>query len=105
MGIDVPGEEMVEGRWRPETAENPTFYQFPLRSIIPRGPKNVLMAGRMFDAEPGAFSGMRVMVNMNQLGEAAGTCAFLALDQNKTVPDVDPSDVRRVLADGGSVVL
>lgn len=101
----APGQPEVHGRWRPETAENPTFYQIPFRSIVPKGGRNVILAGRMFDAEEVAFSGMRVMVNMNQLGEAAGVAAYLALDGNLPIDGVRPSDVRRLLADGGSVVI
>ena len=101
----APGTPPEIGRWRPETAENPTFYQIPFRSIVPKGSRNVLLAGRMFDAEETAFSGMRVMVNMNQLGEAAGVGAYLALDKNISVDQIDAADVRKVLAAGGSVVI
>jgi hypothetical protein len=59
----------------------------------------------MFDAEEIAFSGMRVMVNMNQLGEAAGTAAYVALDHDISVNQIDPAEVRRLLAAGGSVIV
>lgn len=101
----APGTPPEEGRWRPETGENPTFYQIPFRSIVPKGSENVLLAGRMFDAEEIAFSGMRVMVNMNQLGEAAGTAAYVALDHDIPVNQIDPAEVRRLLAAGGSVIV
>jgi hypothetical protein len=45
------------------------------------------------------------MVNMNQLGEAAGVTSFLALNQNKAVQDVDPQDVRSELKAGGSIII
>ena len=101
----APGEPAVRGRWRPETPENPTFYQIPFRSIVPKNSENVLLAGRMFDAEEIAFSGMRVMVNMNQLGEAAGVAAYLALDQGIPVHQIDAADVRKTLAAGGSIII
>lgn len=101
----APGEPVQRGRWRPETAENPTFYQIPFRSIVPKNSENVLLAGRMFDAEEIAFSGMRVMVNMNQLGEAAGVAAYLALDQGIPVHQIDAADVRKTLAAGGSIII
>ncbi len=102
----IDGDHQVKtGRWRPETKTNPTFYQFPLRALIPVQTKNVLLAGRMFDAGKHAFSGMRVMVNMNQLGEAAGVAACLALTHNIPVAQVNPADVRQKLKDGGSVII
>jgi len=86
-------------------ATNPTFYQVPLRSIIPQKFDNVMIAGRMLDASKMAFSGIRVMVNMNQLGEAAGVTSWLAMNQNKAVQDVNPVDVRKELAKGGSLII
>ncbi len=100
-----PGYPSQERRWRPETATDPTFYQIPLRSIIPGKYDNLILAGRMFDADKVAFSGARVMVNMNQLGEAAGTAAYLALDQNKAIPKLNPNDVRNSLQKQGSIML
>jgi len=92
-------------RWREETVTNPTFYQVPLRSIIPQGSENLMVAGRMLDAGMIAFSGIRVMVNMNQLGEAAGVTSYLALNQNKPVHKVDATEVRDELAKGGSIII
>ncbi|MGC4235570.1 MAG: FAD-dependent oxidoreductase [Niabella sp.] len=93
------------GRWRPETKENPTFYQVPLRSLIPLRSKNIILAGRMLDASDIAFSGVRVMVNMNQTGEAAGVTAFLALQKNIAIPEVSGTEVRETLATGGSIII
>ncbi len=95
----------VEGRWRPETAENPTFYQIPLRSLVPNGSENLIVAGRMLDVELEAYGAVRVMVNMNQTGEAAGTAAYHALDAGVPVERVDPAVVRKSLADGGSIII
>lgn len=92
-------------RWRPETADNPTFYQVPLRAIIPQKSKNVMIAGRMVDASSIAFGGIRVMVNLNQLGEAAGVATYLALNQSKAIPDVSHVDVRAELTRGGSIII
>ncbi len=101
----VPGQPTVAGRWREETKTNPTFYQIPLRSITPQKYGNLMIAGRMLDAEITAFSGIRVMVNMNQLGEAAGVASYLALHQNKKVQDLDPEEVRTTLKKGGSIII
>ena len=100
-----PGYPEERRRWREETPTNPTFYQVPLRSLIPKKTSNIIVAGRMLDASMVSFSGIRVMVNMNQLGEAAGITAFLALSQNKRIPDVSYKDVRKKLAVGGSLII
>ena len=105
QSYDVPGRPTAWSRWREKTATNPTFYQVPLRSIIPGRYPNLIVAGRMLDAQREAFGGVRPMVNMNQLGEAAGTTAYLALSNKKPIPEVDPRQVRALLAKGGSVVI
>lgn len=100
---DIPAEH---SRWREPTDENPTFYQIPFRSLLPAGgPDNLILAGRMLDADTLAHGAVRVMVNMNQTGEAAGVAAYLALHQQKAIGDLDPGDVRKTLADGGSLVI
>lgn len=101
----ISGEERVKSRWRDEIEKDPTFYQVPLRSIIPGKYNNLIVAGRMFDADLVAFSGVRVMVNMNQLGEAAGVAAYLAMHQRKSLSNLNPTDVRQEMKKGGSVIL
>ena len=100
-----PGYPDEKTRWRDQIPVNPTFYQVPLRSIIPQKFDNLILAGRMFDASIIAFSGIRVMVNMNQLGEAAGVTSYLALNQNKPIRNVNPVEVRNELAKGGSIII
>ncbi len=93
------------GRWRPESADNPTFYQVPYRSLVPQGARNVLVAGRCLDADEGAFGAVRVMVNCNQMGQAAGVAAWLADEAGVPVGQVDPVRLRGVLAEQGAVVI
>ena len=59
----------------------------------------------MLDADLVAFSAVRVMVNMNQTGEAAGTAAYLALDSNTPIPALNATTIRKMLAEKGSVVI
>lgn len=100
-----PGHPSETKRWREETPVNPTFYQIPLRSLIPHKFDNLILAGRMLDSSILAFSGVRVMVNMNQLGEAAGVCCYLALTQGKSIRNVNYKEVRNELSKGGSIIL
>ncbi len=93
------------GRWRPETEEDPTFYQIPYRSLVPRGAGNVLVAGRCLDADRGAFGAVRVMINTNQTGEAAGTAAWLALDSGKPVAEIDTGKLREVMKKQGALII
>jgi len=99
---DFYGSE--KGRWRPETEENPTYYQIPYRTMINRHVDNLILAGRTISTDKGAFGAVRVMVNLNQTGEAAGVAAWLALDSNHHVYDIDTVKLQKLLIDGGSII-
>jgi len=101
----VPGAETVRGRWREETGESPTFYQIPYRSLVPRGSANVLVAGRLMGADRGAYGAVRVMVNCNQTGEAAGTAAAICAASGSGVADVDAPELRGRMSAAGSVIV
>lgn len=81
------------------------FYQIPFSSLVPRGAKNVLIAGRNIDADEGAFGAVRVMVNCNQMGQAAGVGAWLALDSDAAVDSLDVKKLRATLRDQGAVIV
>jgi hypothetical protein len=81
------------------------FYQIPYGSLVPRASKNVLVAGRSLDADEQAFGGVRVMVNCNQTGEAAGVAAWLALDSGADVAAIDTARLRATLKKQGAAVM
>lgn len=99
------GKPAQMGTWRAPLAESPTFYQIPFRSLLCAPLENLVLAGRMLDADPVAFSALRVMVNMNQTGEAAGVASVMAIRGNIPVQSVDPTALRATLAQGGSIVI
>lgn len=81
------------------------FYQIPYRSLVPRGAENVLIAGRSIDADEGAFGAVRVMVNCNQTGQAAGVAAWLALDSGRSVAQIDTDRLRETLKQQGAAIV
>lgn len=103
--LDITAKGRIPGRWREERDTNPTFYQIPYRSMINHRCPNVVMAGRMICAEKPAYGAIRVMVNMNQTGEAAGTAAALALNTSNNACKIDPVTLRKQLAEDGSVII
>lgn len=92
-------------RWRDMSAPTPPCYQIPYRSLVPESAQNLLVAGRLLDADREAFGGVRVMVNMNQTGEAAGAAAFLALRRGLKPAELEPALIRSTLAEHGSIML
>jgi len=85
--------------------EKAPFYQVPYASLVPKGATNLLIAGRSIDADEGAFGAVRVMVNCNQMGQAAGVAAWLALDSAKPVAEIGPTKLRETLKAQGAIVL
>ncbi len=81
------------------------FYQIPLSTMVNDKAPNIVLAGRSVSADRGAFGGIRVMVNLNQTGEAAGVTASLAASQAKPVSNVDPQAVREQLRKVGAIMI
>ena len=67
--------------------------------------QNFIAAGRMLNADMGAFGALRVMVNLNQIGEAAGVAAYLSIHHGQSVQELDGVEVARTLSRGGSANL
>lgn len=103
---DLIGKDgsVTSRRWREESPGSPLYYEIPFGSLVPEEAENLLIAGRLIDAEREAFGGVRVMVNMNQTGEAAGVAAWLALEEQKTPKELNPVRLRTALADEGSCI-
>lgn len=92
--------------WWKEASDNyPRYWQIPYRSLLPREYGNLLVCGRSLDADSHAFGAARVMVNLNQTGEAAGVAASLCVAHNVRNDQLDTTLLRQELARGGSIVL
>ena len=63
----------------------------PLSSLIPKGSKNIIVAGRCISSDRLANSALRVQAACMGMGQAAGATAALAA-QNKTTPSSVPLD-------------
>jgi hypothetical protein len=77
-------------------------YQIPLRSLIARDGKNLLMAGRNLSADQLALSSARVSTSAAMMGQAAGIAAALAAGKTCDPRNLDPTDVRRVVIERGA---
>ena len=81
------------------------FYQIPLSTMISTRAPNTVLAGRIISADRSAYGAVRVMVNLNQTGEAAGVTAALAASEVVGIPDVKADAVRKKLAQLGAIVI
>lgn len=99
------GHPPEESTWLAPGQEAPNFYQIPYRALVPKCGGNVICAGRMLDADRNAYGAVRVMVNLNQTGEAAGVAAYESLNAGVGFEGVDGTRLRDTLARGGSCVI
>jgi hypothetical protein len=77
-------------------------YQIPLRSLIAKDGKNLMMAGRCFSADQLALSSARVTTTGSMMGQATGIVTALAVQQNCDPRDIDPQIVKKIILDRGA---
>jgi hypothetical protein len=100
--IDVHDPESGNFKFKEFNGE---FYQIPLSTMVSDKAPNTVLAGRMISTDRSAFGGIRVMVNLNQTGEAAGVTAALAVAMQKPVARVNAESVRKELSNLGAVII
>ncbi|MGP3984887.1 FAD-dependent oxidoreductase [Streptomyces sp. KR80] len=79
-----------------------TFYDIPLRCLLPRGIDRLLVAGRCISGTHVAHSSYRVMPVSMATGHAAGVCAALALRLGRAPRDVPHASVQAELRRQGA---
>jgi hypothetical protein len=79
-------------------------YHVPYRSLLPRGAKNLLVAGRCLSADQLALSSARVMTTASMMGQAAGIAAAWSAGARRPVAEVTTSALRRELLGRGAVL-
>lgn len=86
----------------PEDALEVPPYQIPLRSLVAKDGKNLLMAGRCFSCDQLALSSARVSTTGSMMGQAAGIAAALAVDKGCDVRDLECAQVRKIVEERGA---
>ncbi|MCI5969978.1 MAG: FAD-dependent oxidoreductase [Oscillospiraceae bacterium] len=95
----------VKSRWLPEGVESKRYYGIGYSSCIPDSKyPNLLMAGRMLDADEGAFGALRLQMYLNEIGEAAGEAAAIMVKTNAAAKDVDIKQLQNNLVNGGTIL-
>ncbi|MDF9827671.1 hypothetical protein M2447_001770 [Ereboglobus sp. PH5-10] len=89
---------------RPEQLGEGTVPTIPRRALIPKGGKNILVAGRSVGSDRLANSGFRVQAPCMAMGQAAGAIAALAARKKCQPLDVPFGEVRALLEQHGAVV-
>ncbi|MEZ6125516.1 MAG: FAD-dependent oxidoreductase [Planctomycetaceae bacterium] len=76
----------------------------PLRALIPKGSRDIIVAGRCVSSDRLANSGLRVQASCMGMGQAAGVAATLAAKAGTTPLEVPLSDIHTLLREHGQIV-
>ena len=80
------------------------FYTIPYRSLIPKGAKNMLVAGRCISSDHGAQASYRIMPVVCCIGEAAGVAVALAARDGVDTRDICVKELQEKLVNGGAFI-
>ena len=98
--VDLHGSDGV--KCKPLTAG--VIPTVPLSALVPKGSRNIIVAGRCVSSDRLANSGLRVQASCMAMGQAAGATAALAAQQNTTPLKVALKDIREMLSKHGAIV-
>ena len=71
-------------------------YTIPYRCLIPEVKENLLLFGRNISGTHMAHSNFRVMPICVGIGEAAGAAAYISVSQNRSLTEIDASEIREL---------
>lgn len=76
----------------------------PLRALLPRGSRQLIVAGRCACGDREASSAFRVQASAMAMGQAAGAVAALSVRRGRELHEVPLEDIHALLAQHGAIV-
>lgn len=76
----------------------------PLRALIPKGSKDIIVAGRCVSSDRLANSGLRVQASCMGMGQAAGAAAALAAKAGSTPLEIPLKEIHDLLRKHGAII-
>jgi len=89
---------------KPEPLKPGTVPTVPLRALIPKGSRNIIVAGRCVSSDRLANSGLRVQASCMGMGQAAGAAAALAAKAGTTPLEVPIAQIHDLIRSHGAIV-
>lgn len=89
---------------KPEPLKPGTVPTVPLRALVPKGSRNILVAGRCVSSDRLANSGLRVQASCMGMGQAAGAAAALAAKAGTTPLEVPLKEIHDLIRGHGGIV-
>jgi len=89
---------------KPEPLPPGTIPTVPLRALIPKGSRNIIVAGRCVSSDRLANSGLRVQASCMGMGQAAGAAAALAAKAGTTPLEVPLKEIHALLREHAAII-
>ena len=94
----------VDGSIVPKHLNEGVVPTIPLGALIPKGSRNLMVAGRCLSSDRLANSALRVQASCMAMGQAAGAALALAARAGTTPGGVPIADIRRELGRHGAIL-
>lgn len=78
------------------------YYQIPYRALVPKGAKNILVAGRCIGADHEAQASLRIMPTCAVIGQACGTALAICHSHKCNTMEVPVNELRDTLRQNGA---
>ena len=89
---------------KPKPLKPGTVPTIPLGALIPKGSRNLIVAGRCVSSDRLANSGLRVQASCMAMGQAAGVAAALAAVRGTTPLELPLSEIHKLLREHAAIV-
>jgi FAD dependent oxidoreductase/FAD binding domain len=99
-----PVDLHTRGGVKPKPLARGTVPTIPLRALVPKGSRDIMVAGRCVSSDRLANSGLRVQASCMAMGQATGATAALAARKNTTPLAVSLQDIRGMLRKHGAII-
>ena len=89
---------------KPEPLKRGVVPTIPLSALIPKGSRNIMVAGRCVSSDRLANSGLRVQASCMGMGQAAGAAATLAAKAGSTPLEIPLKEIHDLLRAHGAII-
>ncbi|MDA7888846.1 FAD-dependent oxidoreductase [Akkermansiaceae bacterium] len=89
---------------KPKPLKPGTVPTIPLGALVPKGSRNLMVAGRCLSSDRLANSGLRVQASCMGMGQAAGATAALAAKGGTSPLDVPLTEIHKLLTQHGAII-
>ncbi|MEL0119023.1 MAG: FAD-dependent oxidoreductase, partial [Opitutae bacterium] len=89
---------------RPKPLKRGIVPSIPLGALIPKGSRNLIVAGRCLSSDRLANSGLRVQASCMGMGQAAAAAATLAAQENTTPSEVPLPKIHGLLKKHDAII-